>query len=150
MRIVLLEPEIPQNTGNIARMAAATNVELWLVGRLGFSLTDKYIRKAGMDYWDKVKLNVIPTLAEFYGRINEKTAFISTKGSKFYTDIPKDVDTIVFGSESNGLPPEIYAEHSDKLYRIPMLQGIRSLNLASSAAVITYHMLSHSGFDGLL
>ncbi len=150
MHIVLLEPEIPQNTGNIARLASAVGAELWLVGRLGFSLSDKHTKRAGMDYWDKVEVRRIPTLTEFYPMINDSFAFISTKGSQLYTAMPDNTDTLVFGCESSGLPGIIYKKYPEMLYRIPMIEGIRSLNISSSAAVAVYHLACRWGFDGLI
>ncbi len=149
MNIILLEPEIPQNTGNIARLASATGSELWLVGRLGFSLTDKYTKRAGMDYWDKVSIKRIPTLEEYYPMIGPETVFISTKGTKFYTDIPQNISNVVFGCEGSGLPQYIYNTYPDKLYRIPMLDGIRSINLASSAAIVVYSLIAKNNFPGM-
>jgi tRNA (cytidine/uridine-2'-O-)-methyltransferase len=149
MRIVLLEPEIPQNTGNIARMAAATGIELVLVGKLGFFLSDKHARRAGMDYWDKVNYSTVPILQDFYPQIDANCALISTKADQLYTEIPDNVDTLIFGNESSGLPAELYGKHSRQLYRIPMQQGIRSLNLATSAGIVLYHLLARQGFIGL-
>lgn len=140
MKIVLLEPEIPQNTGNIARLAAALGAELLLVGRLGFSLSDKYMKRAGMDYLDKVTIIRIATLEEFYPSMDSKTFFISTKGKKFYNELPEDAETLVFGSEGSGLPKYIYKTFPEKLFRIPMKEGIRSLNLSSAAAAVCYHV----------
>jgi tRNA (cytidine/uridine-2'-O-)-methyltransferase len=140
MKIVLLEPEIPQNTGNIARLAAALGAELWLVGRLGFSLTEKQIRRAGMDYWDKVSVVRIPTLEEYYEQIHPESAFISSKGAQIYTQIPANTEALVFGNESSGLPLELYDRYPDKLFRIPMAEGIRCINLSSAVAVTAYHL----------
>jgi tRNA (cytidine/uridine-2'-O-)-methyltransferase len=148
LRIVLIEPEIPQNTGNIARLASALGIELWLVGRLGFSMTDKYMKRAGMDYWDKVNIRHVPTLTEYYGMIGESTVFISTRGAKVYTQI-KDAKEIVFGNESSGFPPVLYEKYSEKLYRIPMKKGVRSINLSSAVAAVAYHMAAKEGFYGL-
>ncbi|MDR2884882.1 MAG: tRNA (cytidine(34)-2'-O)-methyltransferase [Deferribacteraceae bacterium] len=148
-RIVLLEPEIPQNTGNIGRLASALGLELWLVGRLGFSITDKQIRRSGMDYWSKVAVRHIATLDEYYPLITPSAAFISTKGVKPYTDI-KDTTELVFGSESSGLPAIIYEQYPNNLYRIPMKEGIRSINVSSSVAAVAYHITATTGFIGLV
>jgi tRNA (cytidine/uridine-2'-O-)-methyltransferase len=150
MRIVLLEPEIPQNTGNIARLAAATGADLVLVGKLGFDISDKAARRAGMDYWHKVRCIQIPVLEDFYPQIGASTAFISTKADRLYTEMPANVDTLVFGNESSGLPAELYNSHSAQLYRIPMREEIRSLNLATSAGIVLYHMLAQQGFAELV
>jgi tRNA (cytidine/uridine-2'-O-)-methyltransferase len=149
LKIVLIEPEIPQNTGNIARLAAALDVELYLVGRLGFSLSDKYLKRAGMDYLDIAVIRHIPTLEEFYTNIDDKTFFISTKGKLPYTLLPADTETLVFGSEGSGFPKYIYENYPEKLFRIPMKSGIRSLNLSSAAALTSYHLAAKHGFKGL-
>lgn len=151
-RIVLIEPEIPQNTGNIARLCAATDIELVLVGKLGFSLDDKYLKRAGMDYWQVVKYSHILTLDEYFSNIGN-FACISTKGEAAYTEIPVSIDEnidILFGSEGSGLPKFVYEQYKDKLYRIPMKENLRSLNLSSSVAVISYHLLNKLGFPNLI
>jgi tRNA (cytidine/uridine-2'-O-)-methyltransferase len=149
LKIVLIEPEIPQNTGNIARLAAAIGVELYLVGRLGFSLSDKYLKRAGMDYLDIAVIRHIPTLEEFYPIISDKTFFISTKGKLPYTMLPADAETLVFGSEGSGFPKCIYENYPEKLLRIPMKSGVRSLNLSSAAALTSYYLAAKQGFIGL-
>lgn len=149
MIIALIEPEIPQNTGNIARLASAVGAQLYLVGILGFSLSDKYLKRAGMDYLDKAVIKHIPSLDDFYSKIDEKTFFISTKGNKPYTCIPRDAEMLVFGSEGGGLPKYIYQTYHEKLFRIPMKSGIRSLNLASSVAIASYHICAQQNFTGL-
>ncbi|GAB7141284.1 tRNA (cytidine(34)-2'-O)-methyltransferase [Deferribacterales bacterium RsTz2092] len=149
MNIILLEPEIPQNTGNIARLSVAIGAELWLVGRLGFSLTDKYTRRAGMDYWQHVKLRRIDTLAEFYPLIDDTFAFISTHGQQNYIAMPLNINSIVFGNEGTGFPERVYEKYSAQLYRIPMLPDTRSLNLATSTGIVAYHLLERGGFAGL-
>lgn len=146
-----MEPEIPQNTGNIARLCASTGVELVLVGKLGFSLDDKYLKRAGMDYWQHVKLtrflgveDYLSTSPEFVG--------ISTKGKKLYTEInfQETFFDVIFGCESSGLPKLFYEQYPEKLYRIPMGEGFRSLNLSSSAAIVAYYLLEQGGFGGLV
>jgi len=149
LRIILIEPEIPQNTGNIGRIASALGAELWLVGRLGFSMTDKYMKRAGMDYWEKVNVRHIHTLNEYYGIMSPNSVFISVRGTMPYTCIENSDADIVFGNESSGLPPCIYENCHSKLYRIPMVPGIRSINLSSSVAAVAYHLASKSGFIGL-
>lgn len=151
-RLVLIEPEIPQNTGNIARLAAATKIPLLLVGRLGFKIDDKYLKRAAMDYWYKADITIIPTLDEYFSK---STSFvgISTKGNKYYNEIypsTEDQLDILFGNESSGLPKFIYENYADRLYRIPMGQEYRSLNLSNSAAIITYHLLEKEKFKGLI
>lgn len=151
-RIVLMEPEIPQNTGNIARLCAATGIELVLVGKLGFSLDDKYLKRAGMDYWQHVKVTTIIKIEDYFTEA-DNYFFISTKGAKKYTEIPRHTlgcFDIVFGCESSGLPKFIYEKYPDKLYRIPMREGLRSLNISSSVAIIAYHLIEKIDFDGLI
>ncbi len=153
-RIVLIEPEIPQNTGNIGRLCASTGIELVLVGKLGFSLDDKYLKRSGMDYWNHVKLSRFTTVDDY---INSNFNFvaISTKGKKVYSDIYDDYKginsfDIVFGCESSGLPKFMYDKFEDKLYRIPMKKDIRSLNLSSSVAVVSYNLLEKFSFIDLI
>lgn len=150
-RIVLLEPEIPQNTGNIARLCASTGIELVLVGRLGFSIDDKHLKRAAMDYWEHVSVTHIKTLEEYFEADNNFFA-ISTKGHKNYTEIninPNDKIDILFGSEGVGFPKLVYEKYVDRLYRIPMKTGFRSLNLSSSAAIVSYHLLHKLNFPDL-
>ena len=154
MIIALFEPEIPQNTGNIARLCAATGIPLKLVGRLGFSLSDKYLKRAGMDYWEYVNWEWIKTVDEFFNLFDKsqfRYAFISKFGKMFYSEIPySDNLILIFGNESRGLPENVRKEYDDSLYRIPMREGIRSLNLATSVGIVTYHLLEKSGFNGLI
>lgn len=150
-RIVLLEPEIPQNTGNIARLCASTGIELILVGRLGFSIDDKHLKRAAMDYWEHVNITHIKTLDEYFEANNNFYA-ISTKGHKNYTEItinPNNKIDILFGSEGAGFPKFVYEKYKDRLYRIPMKTGFRSLNLSSSAAIVSYHLLHKLNFPDL-
>lgn len=150
-RIVLLEPEIPQNTGNIARLCAFTDIELILVGRLGFSIDDKYLKRAAMDYWERVNVTHIKTLDEYFEANNNFYA-MSTKGHKNYTEItinPNNKIDILFGSEGAGFPNFVYEKYKDRLYRIPMKTGFRSLNLSSSAAIVSYHLLHKLNFPDL-
>ncbi len=155
-RIVLIEPEIPQNTGNIARLTVACDIELVLVGKLGFSLDEKQVRRSGMDYWKYVKLTRYETVAEYIAT-NPNIYAISTKGVKLYTDIFSDNEAnnlgdfdLVFGAEGSGLPKFMYEDYADRLYRIPMLGGIRSLNLSTSVGVVAYNLLEKVGFEGLV
>lgn len=150
-RIVLLEPEIPQNTGNIARLCASTGIELILVGRLGFSIDDKHLKRAAMDYWEHVNVTHIKSLDEYFEEDNNFYA-ISTKGYKNYTEItinPNNKIDILFGSEGAGFPKFVYEKYKERLYRIPMKTGFRSLNLSSSAAIVSYHLLHKLNFPNL-
>lgn len=145
INIVLYEPEIPQNTGNIARLCACTGSSLYLVGKLGFSLTDKYTKRAGLDYWDSVDLHRINSMEELFETFpNGKFYYLTTKTSNKYTDIRfNEGDFIVFGPESRGLPAE-YVTSSTAL-TIPMKDGQRSLNLSNSVSIVTYEIIRQLG-----
>ena len=151
--IVLVEPEIPQNTGNIARTCAATGSRLHLVGPLGFSLEDRYLKRAGLDYWPYVEVSVYESLAEFMEKHGEEKLYLATtKGGQYYTDVEyEDGSYILFGKETAGLPKDFIAAHSETAVRIPMGQevNLRSLNLSNSAAIILYEALRQQGFPGL-
>ena len=136
LNVVLYEPEIPQYTGNIARLCACTGSTLYLVGKLGFSLADKYTKRAGLDYWDSVDIHKINTLEELQAENSSANFYyLTTKSKKLYTDIEfKDGDFIVFGPESRGLPQEYVIK--DNAITIPMKEGQRSLNLSNSVASI--------------
>lgn len=144
--IVLYEPEIPQNTGNIARLCACTGSKLYLVGKLGFSLSSKYTKRAGLDYWDSVDIQKVDTLEELISA-NEDANFyyLTTKSKKLYTDI-KFIpgDFLVFGPETRGLPDE-YVTRPNAI-TIPMKEGQRSLNLSNSVAIVTYEAIRQNGF----
>lgn len=145
LNIVLYEPEIPQNTGNIARLCACTGASLYLVGKLGFSLSDKYTKRAGLDYWDSVDLHKINTMEELFAA-NEGANFyyLTTKTTRKYTDVKfQDGDFIVFGPESRGLPVQ-YVNDKNAL-TIPMKEGQRSLNLSNSVAIVAYEAIRQNG-----
>lgn len=142
MNIVLLHPEIPENTGNIARLCAATGTVLHLIRPLGFRLDEKRMKRAGLDYWDHLTLKVHNSWEEFSQTHPGRYWFISTKGETTYTDIPfGNDDYLCFGSETTGLPASFYADYSGALLRIPMKPEIRSLNLANAAAIVLYEAL---------
>lgn len=148
MNIVLVEPEIPQNTGNIARTCAATGANLHLVEPLGFSISDKYLKRAGLDYWNMVKVSVYPDLDAFFARHSGSPMFfVSTKGEKIYSgvDYPEDC-FILFGKETKGLPEKLLEQNYDRCIRIPMIEGARSLNISNAAAVVLYEALRQQGF----
>ena len=138
--VVLFEPEIPQNTGNIARLCACTGANLFLVGKLGFSLSDKYMKRAGLDYWDSVNLQKYNTLDELKTEYKNSTFYyLTTKSKKLYTDYKfKDGDFFVFGPETRGIPENILHENSDTAITIPMRAGQRRLNLSNSVAIVVY------------
>ena len=145
LNIVLYEPEIPQNTGNIARLCACTGASLYLVGKLGFALTDKYTKRAGLDYWDSVDLHKINTMGELFNEFpNANFYYLTTKTKRKYTDIEfKNGDFIVFGPESRGLPAEYVT--SENALTIPMKEGQRSLNLSNSVAIVAYEHIRQFG-----
>lgn len=157
LNIVFVEPEIPPNTGNIARTCAATGSTLHLVKPLGFSIDERSVRRAGLDYWPYVKLEVHESLADFmkkYGPEGEdrRMFLATTKGGQKYTDVRfKDGDMLLFGRETRGLPRDFIAEHSENAIRIPMSADtrLRSLNLANSANIILFEALRQLGFPGL-
>lgn len=141
LNIVLYEPEIPQNTGNIARLCACTGASLYLVGKLGFSLSSKYTKRAGLDYWDSVDLHKISSMDELFQMFPDGNFYyLTTKSKKKYTDISfKDGDFIVFGPETRGLPQEYVTR--DTAVTIPMKVGQRSLNLSNSVAIVAYEAI---------
>lgn len=149
LNIVLYEPEIPQNTGNIARLCACTGASLYLVGKLGFSLSSKYTKRAGLDYWDSVDLHKINSMDELFEMFPVgRFYYLTTKSKKKYTDIEfKDGDFIVFGPESRGLPQEYVTR--DTAITIPMKEGQRSLNLSNSVAITAYEALRQLNYAGL-
>ena len=150
--IVLIEPEIPQNTGNIARTCAATGAALHLVGKKGFSIEDKYVKRAGLDYWDKVCVFEHDTFEQLHAQYpNHAFYFCSTHAKLNYADVcyPKDC-FLVFGKETAGLPRELLQQNLDTCIRIPMQNNIRSLNLANSVAIVLYEVLRQQGFEGFM
>lgn len=151
MNIVLVEPEIPQNTGNIARTCAATNTALHLVHPMGFSIDEKQVRRAGLDYWPMVTIIEYENLQDFLQKNKGASLyFASTKAQMDYTQPSyKKDDFLVFGKETKGLPEDLLQNHMDRCIRIPMLKSARSLNLGNSAAIILYEALRQIGFPGL-
>lgn len=145
LNVVLYEPEIPQNTGNIARLCACTGARLFLVGKLGFSLSDKYTKRAGLDYWDSVDLHKVNSMDDLYEQYPKGRFFyLTTKSKKKYTDVEfMDGDFIVFGPESRGLPNEYVIQET--AVTIPMREGQRSLNLSNSVAIVVYEMIRQIG-----
>ncbi len=151
MHIVLVEPEIPGNTGNIARLCAATGCELHLVKPLGFSIEDKYLKRAGLDYWHLVKVHVYENFAEVQKLYQgHNFYFNTTKASKCHSDIDyQSEDMLVFGKETAGLPQELLQRYPDNCVRIPMIDDARSLNLSNAVAVVVYEALRQQRFPGL-
>lgn len=153
LHIVMVNPEIPPNTGNIARSCAATDSVLHLVKPLGFSIDDKHLKRAGLDYWPYVKLEVHDCLDDFMEQYDGRRMFLATtKGTNMYADVSyMDEDMILFGCETKGLPREFISEHEDMSIRIPMSEEtrLRSFNLANSANIILFEALRQLGFPGL-
>lgn len=151
MNIVLVEPEIPQNAGNIVRTCSITGTNLYLVKPLGFELDDKYYKRAGLDYFDFACVKVVDSFEELYNQNKDKTFyFASTKAQKNYAEVSYPDDCfIVFGKESFGLRESLLKAHYENAIRIPMLKDRRSLNLANSVAIILYEALRQHSFAGL-
>lgn len=149
--IVLIEPEIPPNTGNIARLCAATGAVLHLVGPLGFSIDDRYLKRAGLDYWEFVSLKQWPDLESLQASAPDGRFFyLSTKVARSYLQAGFQAgDYIVFGKETRGLPEDLLAANSDSAITIPMPAGaVRSLNLSTSAGIVLYEALRQAGVIG--
>ena len=143
-RVALIEPEIPPNTGNIARLCAATGSTLHLVGQLGFRLTDRELKRAGLDYWESVDMVRHDNFESFMSALSPaRFFFFSARGEKSYLSVKyKAGDVLVFGSESKGLPDEIIKAHEDSLLAIPMKgKAVRSLNLATAVGIVLYEAL---------
>jgi tRNA (cytidine/uridine-2'-O-)-methyltransferase len=143
--ICLYQPEIPQNTGNIARLAAATASRLHLIRPFGFDAASKNLRRPGLDYWPYLDLEIHDSLEELFGMFHEsrpRVAFFSKLGTKPYTAMPTDTELLVFGRETTGLPRELFERYPDDFYQIPMFHpGVRSLNLANAVSIGVYHLL---------
>ncbi|NLK37312.1 MAG: tRNA (cytidine(34)-2'-O)-methyltransferase [Epulopiscium sp.] len=152
MHVVLIEPEIPQNAGNIARTCAVTNTVLHLIKPLGFSVEDKYLKRAGLDYWNLLDIRYYENFQDFLSKNSEaRLIMATTKAKKMYTDISySEDDYFVFGKESAGIPEEILLQYPETSVRIPMLNAARSLNLSNSVAIMLYEGLRQQNFEGLL
>lgn len=150
LNVVLVEPEIPQNTGNISRTCAATGTALHLIRPLGFELSDRYLKRAGLDYWQFLDLTVYDSLDEFFSKNEGSFWFFTTKGQKTYTQARFEGNTFLFfGKETAGLPESLLKTSKDHCLRLPMLERIRSLNLSNSAAIAVYEALRQWNFKGL-
>ena len=152
INIVLHEPEIPANTGNIGRSCVATGARLHLIEPLGFSLSEKALKRAGMDYWPKLDVTVYEDFEDFLKRNPDAKIYMATTKSKqTYADVAyEDNCYIMFGKESAGIPEEILLDYKETAIRIPMLPDIRSLNLSNSVAIVLYEAMRQQGFSGLL
>lgn len=155
INVVMVEPEIPQNTGNIARTCAAIGAKLHLVKPLGFEITDKYLKRAGLDYWDKLDIEEHESIASFLAKYKPEENnmfFATTKARNCYSDVDYssfDEVFILFGKETKGLPEDLLEENLSNTIRIPMREHLRSLNLSNSVAIIVYEVLRQQGFQNL-
>ena len=149
LNIVLFEPEIPANTGNIGRTCVATNTRLHLIEPLGFRLNEKAIKRAGMDYWDQLDVTTYIDYNDFLEKNpGAKIYYATTKGPQTYVDVQYEEDCfIMFGKESAGIPEELLVQNKENCIRIPMGGGIRSLNLGNSVAIVLYEALRQNSFD---
>jgi tRNA (cytidine/uridine-2'-O-)-methyltransferase len=151
LKVALIHPEIPFNTGNVGRTCAAAGAQLHLVAPLGFSLSERRVKRAGMDYWEKLAPTVHESLEAFLSYIKEDEQLLlafSAEGTRTYWDAPYRADSwLVFGAESRGLSPELRARWRERLYRVPMVAGARSLNLSTAAAVALYEAKRVLGAD---
>ncbi len=150
--VVLVEPEIPQNAGNIARTCAATGTALHMIRPLGFEVSDKYLKRAGLDYWHLVSISYYDSFEELQAKFsNSRFFYFTTKARHRHSDVAfQDGDFLVFGKETKGLPEELLMQHENECLRIPMNANARSLNLSNSVAIAVYEALRQTDFDGLL
>ena len=155
LNIVLVEPEIPQNTGNIARTCAAIGAKLHLVHPLAFSISEKAVKRAGLDYWDKLEIEEHKSFDEFLSKYKPEENdifFVTTKGKHVYSEPSyENMEEVylLFGKETKGLPEDILQKYIDKTIRIPMRQNLRSLNLSNAVSIVAYEVLRHADFDRL-
>ena len=151
LNIVLVEPEIPMNTGNIARTCAATGCVLHIVHPIKFDISDKAVKRAGLDYWNLVDIREYENIDKFLEEHNGRRFWLlTTKANRAYTDaVFRDMDYLIFGKETKGLPQWMREKYSEGCIRIPMINEARSLNLANSVAIVTYEALRQIGFPGL-
>lgn len=147
LSVVLIEPRIPPNMGNVARLCAATDTTLHVVGRMGFSLHDDELKRAGLDYWDHVDLWIHPYWRAFREAVSrDRCLYFSAHGERSYLEAPyAENSVLVFGNETEGMPERIREKHPDRLYRIPMRDGIRSLNLATAVGIVLYEGVRQVG-----
>lgn len=151
LNIVLHEPEMPANTGNIGRTCVATGARLHLIEPMGFRINDKTVKRAGLDYWPRLDVTIYDDYNDFLAKNpGAKIYMATTKSKQKYTDVAFEEDAyIMFGAESRGIPEEILLENKDTCIRIPMMPGERSLNLSNSVAIVCYEALRQQGFPGL-
>lgn len=146
LHIGLFQPEIPQNTGSIGRLAAGTACRLHLVKPFGFGTSDKNLRRPGLDYWPFLDLEIHDNLEAMLEPFDGRVAFFTKFATRLYTEMPLDTDLLIFGRETSGLPPEVHERYADKLYRIPIFHDqVRSLNLANAVSITVYDLLRRRG-----
>ena len=152
INIVLLQPQIPQNTGNIARTCAATGASLHIIKPMGFEIDDKKLKRAGLDYWHLLDITYYENLDDFFGKNpNANVFYFTTKAPRNYTEAKYDGDVfIMFGKESKGLPESLLEKNPETCVRIPMRPNLRSLNLSNSVAIAVYEVFRQNDFEGLL
>ena len=150
INIVMVEPEIPQNTGNVARTCAATGARLHLVGPMGFKIDDKKLKRAGLDYWNLLDITYYDSIEEFFAKNQGEFYFFTTKGRSVYSDVSyPDNCYLFFGKETKGLPEELLMQYPDRCVRLPMMGEARSLNLSNTVAIATYEVLRQWKFPEL-
>jgi tRNA (cytidine/uridine-2'-O-)-methyltransferase len=149
LSVALISPQIPPNTGNVARLAGATSIALHLIEPLGFSIDDAELKRAGLDFWDSVDLWVHPHWRAFRGAVSqERCLYFSAHGSRTYLDAPYESNSVlVFGSETEGMPQRILEKHPDRIFRIPMQSEVRSLNLATAVGIVLYEAIRTTGLS---
>lgn len=149
MKIILFQPQIPQNTGNIVRTCAVTGCELILVEPLGFSVSDRWLKRSGLDYWENVTVTMIDNLEEYLKNYKGNFYFLSSKASQEYSSVKYAADDLlIFGSETSGLPPQFEERWPERFVTIPMISGVRCLNLATSVGIVTYEAWRQQAFNG--
>lgn len=147
MKIILFQPQIPQNTGNIVRTCSVSGTDLVLVKPLGFSINDKHLKRAGLDYWDEVNIEVISNLEEYLETTQSSFYFYSSHATKLYTDVQyKSSDLLIFGSETAGLNPVFLEKHPEKFLKVPMTKNSRCLNLSNTVSIVLYEAWRQQGF----
>lgn len=147
MKIILYQPQIPQNTGNVVRTCAVTGTDLILVGPLGFSISDRWLKRAGLDYWEGVQVDVIEDLEAYLAEQTSNFYFFSSKASQIYSSVSYQTDDIlIFGSETTGLPAKFFERWPEKFVKIPMQENVRCLNLATSVGIGVYEAWRQQGF----
>ncbi|MBE6649779.1 MAG: tRNA (uridine(34)/cytosine(34)/5-carboxymethylaminomethyluridine(34)-2'-O)-methyltransferase TrmL [Ruminococcaceae bacterium] len=151
INIVLHEPEIPQNTGNIARTCAVTGASLHLIEPLGFEIDSAKLKRAGLDYWDKLDVHVYPSIEDFFEKNKGNYFFFTSKTDKSFADVTYEGNVyLIFGKETKGLPKELIDAHRDSAVRIPMKNSLRCLNLSNAAAVAVYEVLRQNSYPDMI